>query len=56
MNKILKFLVFIGCISCIRTETSYPAAQPSSESTQTYVPSASYQAIDTAAVSFSTIE
>ena len=56
MNNFFKLIVFVGCASSIRSETSYPAAQPSSEATQTYVPSASYQASDTAAVSLPTIE
>lgn len=46
-----KFIVFVGCVSSIRSETSYPAAQPSSEATQSYVPSASYQASESSAVS-----
>lgn len=57
MNIFIKFIVFAGVVSSIKSETSYPVGQPgSSESTQTYVPSASYQASDTAAVSLPTIK
>lgn len=56
MINFLNIIVFVGCVSSIRSETSYPAVQPSSEATQTYVPSASYQASDTAAVSLPIIK
>lgn len=56
MNNFFNIILFVGFVSSIRSETSYPAAQPSSEATQTYIPSASYQASDTAAVSLPTIK